>query len=513
MDWDRVRDWFDNPIFLKHVRARLRPQAFLTSLAVVGILCLCIAYGGYQLNAFQTGGAAGTLLALQTVLLVIMGSGQVGASVNGARASGILDFHRVSPLTPTQMTLGFFFGAPIREYLLFAATLPFMVLCMALGVPSLRGFIQLMILLIAAAWTVQGLTLLNGLMSKAKNPASNVVGLMVLAWFVSMPLISGGMFSINLVEGERRLSFFDISLPWLPVVLLYQTPMLFFIFLAARRKMESARMHPLSKPQAISAMITFAVLVLGGIWKQERPEILAIVALYLLVITAVVLTIMVTPSQAEYCKGVRRARQKGLRHLPCWDDLSVNWVFLAITAAMVLAAGTIAGSVAAGPPDAFVATRPNGSFPLALATGVLVVAYFGLALQYFLLRFAARGPMYFGLFLFLAWLLPLLAGLIQVMATSWRRPPGDEPGYILFSISPLAGMAMAAAVGDVQASTAIQAAAITPALLFTFVFNSLLISARRRVLKSVYLTSAGRTAREDSSAPVSSVAVRRIDEL
>src|SRR5262245_23460129 len=429
MGWDLVRDWFDNPIFVKHVRSRLRPQAFFTSLAVVLILCLCIAYGGYQLQSFQSGGAAGALLALQAVLLVIMSAGQVGASVNGARASGILDFHRVSPLTPTQMTLGFFFGAPIREYLLFAATLPFAFLCMAFGVPSLRGFVQIVVMLFAMAWTLQGVTLLNGLISKARNPTGSLVGVIVLIWFLSGAMVSGGIYSINLVEGERRLSFFGVSLPWLPVVLLYQMPLLLFLFLSARRKMESARMHPLSKPQAMAAMLTCAILVLGGIWKQEYPEILAIVALYLLVVPAILLTLMVTPTQAEYCKGLLRARKQGRTRLPWWNDLSVNWVFLAILAALVLAAGTIAGSAAAGMPDPFAGSRPSGSFPLALATGVLVVAYFGLAFQYFLLRFAARGRMYFGLFLFLAWLLPLLAGSIQALATAWRPAPAYEPGY------------------------------------------------------------------------------------
>ena len=87
-------------------------------------------------------------MAIQVVLLVIMGAAQVNASVNGAAHSGILDFHRVSPLTPTELTLGFFFGAPIREYALFAATLPFTVLCMAFGVPSFRGFLQLMIIIV-----------------------------------------------------------------------------------------------------------------------------------------------------------------------------------------------------------------------------------------------------------------------------------------------------------------------------------------------------------------------------
>ena len=66
-------------------------------------------------------------------------AGQLG---RGRReASGILDFHRVSPLTPAELTLGFFFGAPIREYVLFACTLPFAALCLAFGVPSVHGFV------------------------------------------------------------------------------------------------------------------------------------------------------------------------------------------------------------------------------------------------------------------------------------------------------------------------------------------------------------------------------------
>jgi hypothetical protein len=492
MIWDRFRDWLDNPIFIKHVRSRLRPQPFFTSLAVVVILCLCIALGGYRLDAFKTGGASGTLLALQTVLLVIMGSSQVSAAVNGARASGILDFHRVSPLTPTAMTLGFFFGAPIREYLLVAATLPFTAICMAFGVPSLRGFVQLLIVLLVTAWTFQGLTLLNSLISKAKNPTGGVVGLIVFVLFFSTSLITGGTYSANMVENDHRLSFYGISLPWLPVVLLYQVPFLFFIFLAARRKMESARIHPLSKPQELAAMVTFATLVLGGIWRQENPEILRIVALYLLVVTGILLTIMVTPSQAEYYKGLWRARKLGRSRLPWWNDLSVNWVCLAITAGLVLAAGTIAWSAPGGSEAGTSLGRPWGSFPLALATGVLVVAYFGLALQFFLLRFAGRGRMYFALFLFLVWLLPLVGGMIQVLAVGGPGGSGEraQAGYYFFSISPLAGIAMTAAIGDEAYRYEIQAAAITPALLFTFVFNSLLITARRRVLKAVLIAAA-----------------------
>ena len=225
----------------------------------------------------STGGAAGWLLCLQVIILVIMGSSQVSASVNGARASGILDFHRVSPHDAHRADPRLLLRRPIREYLLFAATLPFTLLCMAFGVPSLRGFVQLMILLITTGLVASTAgRLLNGLISKSKDryrQRDRRGCYLDLLLFINV-IMSGRWFSINLAEGEQRLSFYGLSLPWLPVILLYQLPFLFFILLACCRKMESARLHPLSKPQSIVAMVTFAALVLGGIWRQEDYEYL-----------------------------------------------------------------------------------------------------------------------------------------------------------------------------------------------------------------------------------------------
>jgi hypothetical protein len=482
--WDSLRDWLGNPILVKHVRSRLRLQPLLTSLAVLILLNLCLAYAGYELNWYRTGTVAGCIVAMQVVLLAVMGASQVNASVNGARASGILDFHRVSPLTSTELTVGFFLGAPIREYALFAATLPFTVLCMAFGLPSFRGFVQLMIIVLTSAWMIHGVMLLNGLISKAKNPSGGVVGVIVFLFFFLTWIVMGAQYSVNMVEGDRRLNFFGISLPWLPWVLLFQLPTLFFILLAASRKMESQRMHPLSKPQAIVAMWTFAVLVLGGIWRQESYEVFQVAALYLLSVPALLLTMMITPSQAEYAKGLYRAQKQGKTKLRWWDDLSVNWISLVILAAIVLAAGTVAGTVAAGTPDSFIGQRQTGPYPLALAAAVLTVAYHGLALQFFQLRFARRGVMYFALFLFIFWVLPLLAGSIQSMASGPMS--SNEAGYPIFALSPVAGIAMIFTVGDEPMAYSVQASALTPILLFTFVFNYLVVTARRRVMKSVF---------------------------
>ena len=380
MIWERVYDWLDNPILVKHMRSRLRKQALSAAIVVVFVLCICIAWAGIQLQSLSNGGTFGLLLGLQSVILIVMGATQVGTAVGAARASGILDFHRVSPLTPTELTLGFFFGAPIREYVLFACTLPFSLFFLAFGTPSVHGFVQLMILLLACAWLFHGLALLNALLAKARANPRGVVGLVIFVVFFAGNLIVGMSRSAALVDMDLRLSFYGISLPWLAVVVLHLAVVLYFIFLAARRKMGSERIHPLSKPQSIAALASLAVLLVGTIWRREEFVILEIATLYLLVITAILLLMMVTPNLPEYDKGLWRARRMGLAHLPWWDDLSLNRVFLMISCAIVLATATFAaGGAGESTSLGSGASQDSGSFPLAIATGVLVVAYFGLA--------------------------------------------------------------------------------------------------------------------------------------
>jgi hypothetical protein len=478
MDWERILDLLDNPILVKHVRSRLRVQPLVTSIVVVQVLCLCIAWSGFQLDSFATGGAFGLLYSLQAIILVIMGANQAATAVGGARASGILDFHRVSPVSPPAMTLGFFFGAPIREYVLFASTLPFSALCLAFGTPSVHGFVQLMIVLLGAAWLFQGLAVLNALLSRLRTSSRGVVGVIVFVLIFGSYGWMGLGRSAALVDYGWRLTFFGISVPWLAVVLIYLSAILFFIYLACVRRMTSDRIHPLTKSQGIAAIATLAVLVLGGIWKQGEFELLNVIALYVMVAFAIVMLAMVTPTSAEYSKGLWRALKQGRKHLPPWDDLALNRVFLAIACGIVLVAATIAWR--ASPVADPAAARPFMSlFPLAIATGVLVVAYFGLALQFFLIRFGSRGPMYFGLFLFLAWILPVVAGTIGLMAA--MRMNDASTSQVIYSISPIAGLGLTAfELHESPVAAAVKASAITPPLLFTFVFNSLLVAARRR---------------------------------
>jgi hypothetical protein len=482
MVWERIRAWLDNPILVKHVRSRLRLQPLLSAIVVVQALCLCIAWGGFQLGSFSTGGAYGTLLFLQIIIIVAIGGSQVATAVGGSRSSGILDFHRVSPLTRDELTLGFFFGAPIREYVLLATTMPYAVLCVGFGVPSAHGLIQLMIALVAFAWLFQGMALLSALLGKSRAGSRGGVGVVVVCVIIALWLGSGLLSRASiLVDLDQRLSFFGVSLPWLAVMLIYISAALFFVYLAARRRMGSERIHPLSKAQGVAGVVTISILCVGGIWQQESYDVLQIVALYFLVGVSIFMIVMVTPSQAEYLKGLLRAKKQGLSHLSAWDDLTLNRLFLAAVCAILLVTGTVIWRAGIGAPLALPAEAVK-NYPLGVAMGVLVVAYIGLGMQYFMLRFGARGKMYFGLFLFLTWILPMVAGTIFMLASMPRDT--SQVAQIIYAVSPCAGLAMCSVAGngnDPHFTTVLQGSAITPALFCAFIFNSLLISARRRL--------------------------------
>ena len=177
-------------------------------------------------------------------------------------------------------------------------------------------------------------------------------------------------------------------------------------------------------------------------------------------------------------KGLLRATKRGETHLSAWDDLSLNRVFLATLGAIVLVTGTIIWRAAVAAPMAL----PQGAisnYPM----GVALACWSSPTLAWLCSISccdSARGKMYFGLFLFMAWLLPLVGGTIVLMASMPMNR--SSAGQVIYSLSPIAGIGTSSAGGnDESTSKLMQGAALTPALLFAFVFNSLLIGARRRL--------------------------------
>jgi hypothetical protein len=487
---NRLALWLDNPILVKHARSRLRRMQLLPSIAVVMVLALSVVLLGYQYDGLKGGSAFGGLMTLQLVILGIMGASQVSSSVGKARESGILDFHRASPMPPFQEALGFFFGAPIREYLMFAATLPFALVCVWMGRPKPLGFVQLMASLVMVAWALHSISLLNALAGKGGKAGNNrgVIALvMFLIFGASWIMANFSLLSISV--DERPLGhFFEIQLPWLVILALDILPPIGFLLVASTRKLASERAHPLSKAQAVGFLATGAVLLLGGLWKVDTDFYWTLFVLYALIVGSVVLTFAITPSLDEFSKGIRKAAKEGRKYPSAWSDRGLNRIGIFCFCGVVLVVPTIAWQ-AVERPVGWVGQVGPVSYSLPIAIGVLVVAYFGLASQFFQLRFGKRGTIFFALFLFAAWLLPLACGAIAAASAAQKRTPDSPPDVwspAITSLSPIFGIAVSSGVGDMPGLYQAKAAALLPALSFALLFNNLVTSARRRVEKEIH---------------------------
>ncbi len=485
----RVSELFlDNPVLIKHLRSRLRRAQALPAGAIVLVLCLLIAWYGAITLGFSNGGVHGMTLGLQAILLVVMGASQVAGAVGGVRESSILDFHRISPLPALETVLGFFFGAPCREYLLYALTLPLSLVCVANGSPSFAEFVQEQVALVLIAWAVHGVALLASLV--VRKPKATIGPALILA-FVFLFNIVGSIYTGGFLSTEdSRLHFYGKPLPGLVFLALNVVPMLVFVLIASTRKMRSERAHALSKPEGLAFLATLSLLLLGAVWDLKDVEALVLVVLYVLVAAGLLTTLTITPGAGEFARGIRRAEREGRRTLSPLDDLSLNRITLAGLGLIVLTAATIAWNVLAGTAAFTGGPFAEGLNPsrtsLAIALGVLVILYFGLAFQYFQLVVPRRAGTLMGLFLFFAWIVPILAGLIARNADL-----NEQMAIGLIASSPLAGLAMTAGAVPPHVLDAAQIAALTVALLFTFGFYHLVTTQRRRVIRSVHAAPAG----------------------
>ncbi|HWE35374.1 MAG TPA: hypothetical protein VG406_02295 [Isosphaeraceae bacterium] len=514
----------DNPVLVKHVRSRLRPAQALPWAVVVLVLCILDAWACFSKDSPMPGGPATmALLGLQVLLLFFAGTAQINASLGGARESGILDFHRVSPLPPATITLGFLLGAPIREYILAGLTLPF-VLAAATTIDAfdvwrgLREVAALEVVIVLTTWIVHSLAVLGCL--TRKKPRGSIQGTIVtIIVLLMVGPYAGAAFWFGsqwIITESRQLNFFGWLIPWLAFALIYELPALGFFFLGASRKMKAERTHLYTKPQALAFLGTLATLAVAGTWHVGRfipeyygepiyPEAtIALATVYVLSVAAIMLSVTITPDGGEYVRGVLRAEHAGRRRPSPWSDAGSNRIAVFAMGAIVLL-GTLAVVRFVGWPDNPAARtwrfgadgsewtsepRPVAGLQaelerltsMPIAIGVLTVAAVGLGFQYFLMRARRSGLTLMFLFLFLTWLVPLLVGAIVGVTGG-----NTGTGLAIAALSPIFGVALSSNLGQPPNYEAIRLAALAPPITYAFVFNYLLVVVQRRLDRMVHV--------------------------
>jgi hypothetical protein len=512
--WQAV---IDNPILVKHARSRLRPGQVLPWAAIVLVMSACIVWAGEYYGWIGNSSAVTIVLGLQTLILCFGGANQLNNSLGGVRETGLIDFHRVSPLPPSVVALGFFLGAPIREYVMVAVTLPFVVFS-ASQVDAMEPWkglswlAQLEVALLASTWVVHAVAMLSCM--TRKKPRGSLIGTIVtIIVMLNLSYLGsvGFYFGLRwLLDEPRTMNFFGFMIPWLAWILIYELPLLGFVGLAVARKMGAERAHSYTKPQALAFMATLTVLLTGGLWNLARllpdvppfeptpADVIMLASVYVLSLAAMILAITITPDAGEYLKGLRRAGRQGRRRLSPWSDAGSNRIALFALCALVMLGATTIVHVIGRPPFPAVGNGPWVDDPRSIdtlnltdeswlasrkaflsrpiAVGLLTVAYVGLGLQYFSLRTRSSGIVLMAFFLFMVWLVPLLVGaIVGISGTNETRD------IAIFALSPVPGIALSSGLGKLAGADTIQLAALAPPITFAFLFNYLLVVTQRKI--------------------------------
>ncbi|MHB2016222.1 MAG: hypothetical protein ACYCW6_04675 [Candidatus Xenobia bacterium] len=417
----------DNPLLIKHVRSRLRQRELLPGLGMVILSSLFAVWLAAELNARAnpSDGMAtyGLILGLQGLLLFFLGTTQVATSMLTTRASGMLEFHRISPVTALSLALGFLLGAPIREYLFFAVTLPF-----SLAVCVLSGFSPIMWLVCSVAMGLSSLlyhamALAIASVAPPGGRQQNAAAAAVVAFVYATSTIVPMRYFTIVPAWQLGVAITQhLPLPLQDVSLMLMHHLLFGVFLliGCTRRIHSDASPLLSKPLAVLLYFLACRLVVQDLKAVQDISTLApLVGLYAMLGLGLVLVPVITSAARDLARGVRRSVKLDKPMLP-WSDAAPNPV--ALVGLLAVLAMTRYDS------------QQSGHYVEAMAVAAAVLAYVAGALQALLLR---RGKMGFmALILFVLWLAPVLTGVILSLG---RMP---EMSNFVSSLCPFIGIGM-----------------------------------------------------------------------
>lgn len=190
----------ENPIVVQHCRMRLRPLPALSwSLVVLTCVAFIFALTYYSLTergSFDPVEAAKAvllpLIVVQGVLLMGMGTSAVATGIARERDQRLLDYHRMSPMSPLAKIVGYLFGLPSREYLLFGLTLPFVGYAVwQAGVPASK-VLHFYTVFFSSVWLYHMTGLMAGMVSRKAWQSSFISLGLVAGLYLVLPLFARG---------------------------------------------------------------------------------------------------------------------------------------------------------------------------------------------------------------------------------------------------------------------------------------------------------------------------------
>ena len=487
--------WWPNPIFRRYVRARLRPQALMVALLITVILA------GFLYFSFRTGfryrgqmevadaerATLIPLLVLQALILFFLGTGNVAGGITAEADEGTLDYQRLSPLTPLTKVLGYLLGLPIREWCMFAATLPFTAWALWKGEVAASAWVPIYLGLLSSALLYHLTGLVMGTVVKNRRwaflfsiivifllytviPQAAKFGLVYFKYLTIWPVVDENI--ANLMPGEMGgmmrfaksmepdVRFFGLHFSEATFTLFSQSVLILTFVVMLWRRWRQSDSHLLGKAWAFGLFVWMQLMLLGNAlpliepgllfpsrqfnrrflrdanWEPGVIEAVSMIALYGIVtlLLLVVLTFIITPTVERQTRGLRRGRKLGWKRIPRLSDPASSTMMVALMAVAGAVGWTIFAQQLMG--SHWFAGHHLAGY--AGATFALILLGAGLASQAILEGWG--GQKFF--------LAVIFAAVLPVMAGGIIGSVGDRsltPATWLAGVSPVSAPAYAAA--------------------------------------------------------------------
>ncbi|MEM1097783.1 MAG: hypothetical protein AAGH92_03230 [Planctomycetota bacterium] len=373
-----------NPIAQRCRRARLRPRHLLTygilGLSVISFVFLVTYLGALRrFDASSEIAAKATLLPLmviQGIALMGLGTAALASGIARERDRELLDYQRMTPMSPTAKILGYLFGLPSREYLLFALTLPFLAFALYQADVPLWKIAKYYVVFFSSVWVYHLTGLCAGIVSKKPWQASVISLGSVAGLYLVLPQLSFAGLAFfdfltvrptffNVIAEELNMDgldrqerafigqytnvpFFTITINPTVFSLAIQGFALASLFTVIHRKWVDPNRHPFSKPQGLIFHAGIIVVLVGTLWPtltgtetvrqlQSRLGALTpsnvmgwLLGLYVVVSTCSTLGVahLLMPQQHTARQGFRRALRLSKSNTPAaWDAApALPWV-------------------------------------------------------------------------------------------------------------------------------------------------------------------------------------------
>jgi hypothetical protein len=449
-----------NPIFIRFCRSELRVKKAIFWYLLTLITCaftVAIVYVPQVVRDVEPVDAAREallpLLIIQGIILLFMGTGSVASGITREKVDNVLNYQRLTPLPVHQKIIGYLFGLPVREYVLFAITLPFLAFVLIVGRVPPSAFLPYYIIFFSSTLLYHFTGMVAGMISRKWRWSARISqGLIILLYFALpqlshvglvfmefltvrpvfaehiLPVIASSV-QINMDEfgimAGKDVPLFNLMVSATLFSLLIQAGLILLFALVVARKWHADSIPAIGKKMAFGTFLAFCLMSLANIWPNltrsenalhifqsdgEITQAIAILAipLILAIVTttlAFVLMASAVPDPSQYRQGRIRAQRLGFKRLPSWDDATPGYLltgllFLIQTSLLVIAFSTLyrAGYF-----------EDINSHPL---FGAFLILTTGLCLFYFQGLKETFGAGQLGLFALLHWMLPILAAIL-----------------------------------------------------------------------------------------------------